>query len=970
MIGMQPESHRGKEPTAVSYDTKASVSDPGHQSSFPDVWSEAGNQALVRLLQARILQAKLTIGHPGDPDEEEADRAAEELVSSAAPQTVRPKCAACANGVNCPACEEDQETRIRPKRTTSSTTALGAVMESRVAALRGGGQPLAASIRTFFEQRVGHDFSEVHVHTDGMAAELAHAIGARAFTVGQDLVFGASEFAPATMSGKRLLAHELMHVVQQRRISRTAASSTSPSSDGVLQRSNGHQGPEPAPAVPSGEPAAPKLLKPPDPKGDLVVHTGSNVTFSENPEYVRYQLETFAADKGLARIGIFESRDELYKFGSGLGPFLDPPVPAATPERARYLARVIVLVRRELNSLRRQIEAFRDNFQRRAVETTLSVLAQSKAEIEKERDRYGIKSESKYVFWTRYSMAQNAETADLVSSASAMLTKHNVFHKALEHFSSYEPPREGPPPANRDPESAALLTLEREAAQKRLAQAEQDYNLVRDEQEGKHPILASYRLNAYSAGTPTILAKLASGTSESRAAELGSEITKKLENVEKVRGDVVADPALVWKLPFIVEGTRQRPDIQGSPLGAPLKSTIVSEKVGEVQANEDILNGALAAVGVGLALLAAVPTGGLSVAAATGVATAGVAEGALGVALSIKAYHKYQFESAAAGTSFEQAKSISQDEPSLFWLALDILGAAVSAKGALESFRRIAQLRRLAVAAKTANRLEEAAALLDRLEQEGKNAAKTGASAGTRLRAETEALASTVGKDVQEIEANLSKIRPSSVEGYADEIPLAGNQFWRRTSNGVWCRFASPPRCLIPPGVIPVGVPTPTGGAAAEIQRIVTAGYQKLPNGFKALDAISGGKMELITTEAGTIVTQYTGAKGISIKYTSVTDAAKLRAKVGVDLNDLFQFTDETLEGVRVKSLGSKHLELIFEEGLVNSIDKSTLAALGELMAKAKDTYKISFNWFVFSGGRKLPGPKFFADQAKMLKNL
>src|SRR5262249_18178329 len=136
---------------------------------------------------------------------------------------------------------------------------------------------------------------------------------------------------------------------------------------------------------------------------------------------------------------------------------------------------------------------------------------------------------------------------------------------------------------------------------------------------------------------------------------------------------------------------------------------------------------------------------------------------------------------------------------------------------------------------------------------------------GKRLRAETEALASTVGKDVQEIEANLSKIRPSTIEGYADEIPLAGNQFWRRTPTGVWCRFASPPRCLIPPDVIHVGVTSPTGGAAAELQRIATAGYQKLPNGFKALDAISGGRMELITTETGTIVTQYTGAKGISI---------------------------------------------------------------------------------------------------------
>src|SRR5205085_3153068 len=69
--------------------------------------------------------------------------------------------------------------------------------------------------RTFMEPRFGHDFSRVRVHADGRAAESARSVNALAYTVGEDLVFGAGQYAPGTSAGKRLLAHELSHVVQQ-----------------------------------------------------------------------------------------------------------------------------------------------------------------------------------------------------------------------------------------------------------------------------------------------------------------------------------------------------------------------------------------------------------------------------------------------------------------------------------------------------------------------------------------------------------------------------------------------------------------------------------------------------------------------------------------------------------------------------------------------------------------------------------
>ncbi len=77
------------------------------------------------------------------------------------------------------------------------------------------GRPLDAMTRAFMEPRLGHDFSCVRVHTDAHAAESAAGVGARAYAWNRHVVFGASQYAPQTDSGRRLLSHELVHVVQQ-----------------------------------------------------------------------------------------------------------------------------------------------------------------------------------------------------------------------------------------------------------------------------------------------------------------------------------------------------------------------------------------------------------------------------------------------------------------------------------------------------------------------------------------------------------------------------------------------------------------------------------------------------------------------------------------------------------------------------------------------------------------------------------
>lgn len=78
-----------------------------------------------------------------------------------------------------------------------------------------GGRPLPTGLRRSFEPRFGYDFGDVRIHTGAAAADSARALHAHAFTLGRDIVFGDGEYSPHTTSGRRLIAHELVHVVQQ-----------------------------------------------------------------------------------------------------------------------------------------------------------------------------------------------------------------------------------------------------------------------------------------------------------------------------------------------------------------------------------------------------------------------------------------------------------------------------------------------------------------------------------------------------------------------------------------------------------------------------------------------------------------------------------------------------------------------------------------------------------------------------------
>ncbi len=88
-------------------------------------------------------------------------------------------------------------------------------LELVLQAVRSAGQPLPERLRAYFEPRFGYDFRRVRIHTDAPAANAARSVNALAYTYGRNIVFGAGQYKPETSYGKRLLAHELVHVIQQ-----------------------------------------------------------------------------------------------------------------------------------------------------------------------------------------------------------------------------------------------------------------------------------------------------------------------------------------------------------------------------------------------------------------------------------------------------------------------------------------------------------------------------------------------------------------------------------------------------------------------------------------------------------------------------------------------------------------------------------------------------------------------------------
>jgi hypothetical protein len=128
-------------------------------------------------------------------------------------ETVDRKCADCETDG-----EEEEREELKISRKTSRVSTLDITDESMGEisdVLSSPGFPMDYPTRQFMERRFGHDFADVQVHSDAIAAESARVLNARAYTIGSNIVFGEGQYCPQTFEGKKLIAHELAHVLQQ-----------------------------------------------------------------------------------------------------------------------------------------------------------------------------------------------------------------------------------------------------------------------------------------------------------------------------------------------------------------------------------------------------------------------------------------------------------------------------------------------------------------------------------------------------------------------------------------------------------------------------------------------------------------------------------------------------------------------------------------------------------------------------------
>jgi hypothetical protein len=198
------------------------------------------------------VQRKMSVSTPGDTYEREADRVADEVMRTpldegqrmtSSPPAVQRMCTGCEEEQGqrmtssppavqrmCTDCEEEQQVQravddghdgeegtLQGKREGAEPAHAPAGFGQQLASVRGGGAGtvLPAATRSIFEPRFGRSFDGVRVHDGAGAAALAGSVRARAFTVGRDIFFGAGQYAPQNERGQRLVAHELVHTIQQ-----------------------------------------------------------------------------------------------------------------------------------------------------------------------------------------------------------------------------------------------------------------------------------------------------------------------------------------------------------------------------------------------------------------------------------------------------------------------------------------------------------------------------------------------------------------------------------------------------------------------------------------------------------------------------------------------------------------------------------------------------------------------------------
>lgn len=643
---------------------------------------QAGNQAVQQLLRSACIQAKLAISNPDDPEEREADNIANTIMRKHAGAPASSPCPCSGDGEMCEECQQKQ-TQPTIQRRPSAPPAPAHVPRIVSDVLRSPGHPLDSATRAFFEPRFGHDFSHVRIHTDSHAADSARSVNALAYTAGSRIVFAPGQYSPDSTPGRTLLAHELVHVGKG-------------SNDDDLHR--------------QVDPGTLTVGGPARPKSDWYEYR--SVRMSTDPEFMKSEMRHLIARRGL------QGADEWYQNliaekgvnpeTSGLGVSattygyrgrvrspLDMQRDMQEEQRRLALPEALPLAMTVYPQIRAEALFFLSTFGDRAKKTAKDTLEANREQTEKEALRYGLSGQmvEKIVTVATSMGPMSIPTMDpqfqmdptLPSSGGLQKAAGILFQRRQEiekkkserdsHFHNYW--------------FAGLLVIDTEywSLTEEVNRMEKDYKDLQSFVTDQYPILGRYSELDESLDPLKNIAT--QGPGPETANLIGAQIYRTVRDINKSKQGLDDGDVNVWRLESIVGLTAHSMSVEpGSMADRLVKDKVVDEQPG-------ILQGiALAVLNIAALLLAPVTAGGSLVVAA-----------AVNVAVTASHVQEYLLQKAMAGSALQRAQALSQTDPSLFWLAVEIVGTAfdvgTAASAMLKAFRALAPVVKAAEAAKT-----------------------------------------------------------------------------------------------------------------------------------------------------------------------------------------------------------------------------------------------------------------------------
>jgi len=493
----------------------------------------------------------------------------------------------------------------------------------------GPGLPLESTTRRRMESALGSDFRPVRVHGDPEAASRERSL---AFAVGRHVVLGRDVPRAGTLAGDAVLAHELAHVEQQR-----GTAGVAQGSDAAVERDATRA----ALGVVLGRGTTPRAASPlrlssckPDPLG---------------MEEVVQDFDLSAADVSL--LDELEGTEELgsqfvaaYRSMRSWGHSLVASGPAGSIQSDIDIRRINALESAakaegfsSLQQWEGKVRSFEELFKRQAISSAFAILEENETFLRAERDRY-----------------DNAADVD-------------ALRRALQQV------------LDSDPALGGEIAF-RVAGRKGLGGAidrgpspgsEALYDAMRKRFAARFPVVLDSSLD--------IVDLFAALDSPDRIrTRVQKTANDRVKDVRQTRAYLVEKPHLVWTFPLAIQRAYVGLGIvEGSIYDLLVQDKILKEK--EWETFKKVMTGALA-IGLGL----------LTFGEGTAAVLAGAAGAGVSVGTAISHIQEYRIKSAAAGTHFDQAKAISQDVPSLFWLVFDIVAAGFDLGMTVKALRAVA----------------------------------------------------------------------------------------------------------------------------------------------------------------------------------------------------------------------------------------------------------------------------------------